>query len=111
MKRRLIPVLVVALALAFATGALTPKAQAAAFPPKNLCVYQNSYGDYLNLYIKSMGNVKTSEGNVKMYAINGNYAWFDDSVSFPVAGTGYWSWYYGFFHFSVPGPSTTALTS
>lgn len=80
MKRMLMYVMVVALLLFF-SGAAYP-----AGLPSQACFQLSTFIDVQHLRFKSMGNVKTSAGNVKMYAVHGEHS-AEGAYSIPVAGT------------------------
>jgi hypothetical protein len=81
MKKLLLGITVLALVL-FASSAMAagPKV------PKALCLDFTSWSDFQQLAFKSLGNVPTSSGNVKMYAIVGHSY---NGSQFPVHGSGY----------------------
>jgi hypothetical protein len=81
MKKLLIGIMILALVV-FASSAMAQAVKV----PKNLCLDYVSFPDYHQLIIKSLGNVATASGNVKMYTIHG-YA--QGLADHPVHGSGY----------------------
>lgn len=92
MKKLLLGITVLSFVL-FASSAMAagPKV------PKALCLDFTGYSDTQQLVIKSLGNLPSTGGNIKMYAITGNINWHG---SHPVAGNGY----------VVPGTTTFRAT-
>jgi hypothetical protein len=100
MKKLLLGITVLALIL-FASSAMAQTAKV----PKALCLDYASYSDYHILYIKSLGNAPTSNGNVKMYTISG----FTGTYGHPVSGSGYVIPGTTNFHATFSGPDSNRL--
>ncbi len=88
--------MVLALVLYTSTGVLGAEPK----PPTQLCLYMDGWWDNLVLLNKPMGNVKTSEGPVKFYAIHGEQYYYTQ-YSAAMSGTGHVK--AGIYHFSVSG--------
>jgi hypothetical protein len=85
MKRAILVLMVLTLALCLASAAL---AASTANPPKTVCFALTNQGGILNMINKNMGTIKTSTGPVKFYAIHGEWV-VSPAFSVPITGTGH----------------------
>ena len=102
MKRTCLILLAMVLSLSFTTFAL---AASTTVPPKAICMTDGIY-TYV-LVTKLAGTVKTSQGTVKFYNINGEH--YANDASIPITGTGHVKGTK--FHFSCTGSTYWASGS
>ncbi|MGD9579363.1 MAG: hypothetical protein AB7Y74_14090 [Syntrophorhabdus sp.] len=81
MKKLLLGIaILVFVAFASSVMAAAPKV------PKNLCLDFDTYSDYQILLLKSVGNLPTLDGNLKMYTVTG---FVSTPIDAPVQGSAY----------------------
>jgi hypothetical protein len=83
MNKRLVVLVLLALALSLPAGAL-----AAAFPPSSLALKWDGLNNYTVLTVKLAGTVKMAPGPVKFYNLNG-VSFSQTGWLYPVTGSGY----------------------
>ena len=97
MKKKLLVLVVLALALSLPAGAL-----AAAFPPSSLAFQWDTETKYTVLTVKLAGTVKMAPGPVKFYQLSGA-SFSPNGWYYPVTGSGYFDAARGKFFFTLYG--------